>query len=143
MKYFFWLFPELLLVYLLHSIFPIFYQYPEKQENNPYIEYYTTENTVAVSPHDLRLEMDKWLTDTIIVDLRTAQEYSHEHIRWAINIPGIANDANAEAQEKRIVQAFSQLPKNKQIIIHCYTHYCMLAKHIWLMLAKNEYLFMN
>lgn len=108
-----------------------------ESETNPFLEYYTTENAVAVSPHDLRMEMDKWTTDTIIVDLRSAQEYAKEHIRWAINIPGIANDINSETQESRIVAQFQKLPKDKRIIVHCYTHYCMLAKHVGLMLAKN------
>lgn len=107
------------------------------EKTNPYLEYYTVENAVAVSPHDLRMEMDKWLQDTIIVDLRTRGEYQKEHIKWAINIPGIDGDANAEAQEARIVAEFKKLPQDKRIIVHCYTHYCMLAKHVGLMLAKQ------
>lgn len=108
-----------------------------EKQSDPYLEYYTTENAVAVSPHDLRMEMDKWSVDFIIVDLRTAGEYQAEHIRWAINIPGIANDKDATSQEARIVAAFEKLPKDKRIIVHCYTHYCMLAKHVGLMLAKQ------
>lgn len=105
--------------------------------DNPFLEYYTTENAVAVSPHDLRMEMDKWANDTIIVDLRSAPEFAAEHIRGAINIPWIANDKNATEQEKRIITEFRKLPKDKRIIVHCYTHYCMLAKHVGLMLAKE------
>ncbi len=104
---------------------------------NPVLDYYESENAVSVSPHDLRMEMDKWATDTIIVDLRSAPEYEKEHIRGAINIPGIANDTDAAAQEARIIAAFEKLPKDKRIIVHCYTHYCMLAKHVGLMLAKK------
>lgn len=114
----------------------LYYHFLETK-TNPYLEYYTTENAVAVSPHDLRMEMDKWWSDFIIVDLRSAPEYKAEHIKWAINIPGIDNDANAVEQEKRIVAAFQKLPKEKRIIVHCYTHYCMLAKHVGLMLAKK------
>lgn len=105
-------------------------------EKNPFLEYYTIENAVAVSPHDLRLEMEKGSTDTIIVDLRSAGEYQREHIKGAINIPGSANDVDRAAQEKRIIAAFAALPKDKRIVVHCYTHYCMLAKRVWLMLAK-------
>ena len=105
-------------------------------KENPFLEYYTTETTVAVSPHDIKMEMDKWGSDFIIVDLRSAPEYAKEHIKWAINIPGIDWDKNAEDQEKRIIEAFKKLPKDKRIIVHCYTHYCMLAKHVWLMLVK-------
>lgn len=107
-----------------------------ESKTNPFLDYYTTENAVAVSPHDLRMEMDKGGSDFIIVDLRSASEYGSEHIKWAINIPGIANDASPMEQEKRIIAAFEKLPKNKRIIVHCYTHYCMLAKHVGLMLAK-------
>lgn len=108
-----------------------------EKQSNPYMEYYTTENAVAVSPHDLRMEMDKWSTDFIIVDLRTAWEYQAEHIRGAVNIPWIDNDVSIQGQEARIVREFQKLPKDKRIIIHCYTHYCMLAKHVGLMLAKK------
>lgn len=106
--------------------------------HNPFLDYYTTENAVAVSPHDLRMEMDKWLNNTIIVDLRTHEEYKMEHIRWAINIPGVENsDKDSKMQRERIISEFKKLPKDKRIIIHCYTHYCMLAKHVWLMLAEE------
>lgn len=113
----------------------IYYHFVETK-TNPFMEYYVTENAVAVSPHDLRMEMDKWWSGFIIVDLRSEPEYLKEHIKWAINIPGIANDLSADAQEKRIVEAFQKLPKDKRIIVHCYTHYCMLAKHVGLMLVK-------
>ncbi len=106
-------------------------------KGNPVLDYYVTENAVAVSPHDLRMEMDRWSQDFIIVDLRSAPEYAREHIRWAINIPGNAGDADAEAQKARIIGEFAKLPKDKRIIVHCYTHYCMLAKHVWLMLAEQ------
>lgn len=130
-------------VVLASTIFPIQnllnnpWNQNNKNINDPFLEYYVTENAVAVSPHDLRMEMDKWGDDFIIVDLRSAWEYQAEHIRWAINIPGIAGDANAQAQEDRIIREFAKLPKDKRIIIHCYTHYCMLAKHVGLMLAKK------
>lgn len=110
--------------------------YQSKNEN-PFLEYYSVENAVAVSPHDLRMEMDAWSKDTIVVDLRSAQEYSKEHIIWAINIPGFSpSDKDAKAQKERIISEFRKLPRNKRIVVHCYTHYCMLAKHVWLMLAQ-------
>jgi hypothetical protein len=28
-------------------------------EKNPFLEYYTIENAVAVSPHDIKMQMDK------------------------------------------------------------------------------------
>ncbi|GAB0174550.1 MAG: hypothetical protein HHAS10_04290 [Candidatus Altimarinota bacterium] len=106
--------------------------------HNPFLDYYTTENAVAVSPHDLRMEMDKGLNNTIIVDLRTHEEYKMEHIRGAINIPGVENsDKDSKMQRERIISEFKKLPKDKRIIIHCYTHYCMLAKHVGLMLAEE------
>lgn len=106
--------------------------------NNPYLEYYTVENAVAVSPHDLRMEMDAWKNDSIIVDLRSKWEYEREHIIGAINIPGVTEeDSDALAQKNRIISEFRKLPKDKRIIVHCYTHYCMLAKHVGLMLAED------
>ncbi|MBX9809614.1 rhodanese-like domain-containing protein [Candidatus Gracilibacteria bacterium] len=107
------------------------------REKNPFLEYYTVENAVAVSPHDIKLQMDKGDEDFIIVDLRSRGEYSREHIKGAINIPGSDGDKNALDQEKRIVDEFKKLPTNKRIIVHCYTHYCMLAKHVGLMVAKE------
>lgn len=109
----------------------------QNSTHNPYLEFYRTENAVAVSPHDLRMEMDKGIHDTIIVDLRTKEEYTKEHIVWAINIPGFSpTDTDAESQRVRIVNEFKKLPKDKRIIVHCYTHYCMLAKHVGLMAAE-------
>lgn len=112
--------------------------YYDNTKKDLFLEYYRTENAVAVSPHDLKMEMDKGLKDTIIVDLRSKWEYDKEHIVGAISIPWIdATDKDAESQKSRIVSEFRKLPSDKRIIVHCYTHYCMLAKHVWLMLAEQ------
>ena len=102
-------------------------------------EFYLVENAVHVSPHSLRKKMSKGETDGfILVDLRSAQEYEKEHIIAAINIPAYKDPEYSAYDEKdRIVSAFRQLPKDKEIIVYCYSTPCMTGRKIGQMLAEN------
>ena len=102
-------------------------------------EFYFVENAVRVSPHSLRKKMSKGETDGfILVDLRSAQEYEKEHIIAAINIPAYKDPEYSAYDEKdRIVSAFRQLPKDKEIIVYCYSTPCMTGRKIGQMLAEN------
>lgn len=95
-------------------------------------EYYKTETSVLVSPSTLRKRMDAKDTSFILVDLRSKGEYDQEHIINAINIPAVT------MSEEQIVEAFKKLPKNKEIIVHCYSMACMLGRQIGQTLAENN-----
>ena len=101
-------------------------------------DFYLTENLVHVSPHSLRKAMDKGDSRFILVDLRSKEEYEKEHIIGAINIPAY-KDPNTSAYDEvdRIVGAFSALPKDKEIIVYCYSIPCMTGRKIGKMLAEN------
>ena len=94
-------------------------------------DYYYSENTVLMSPHDYIKEKQSGENDTILVDLRTSAEYQTLHLATAINIPA------AQMGSSDVVAAFSQLPKDKTIVIHCYASYCMLAKNVGKLLVDS------
>lgn len=103
-------------------------------------EFYEIENAVHVSPHSLRTKMTKGDTSSyVLVDLRSPQEYEKEHVATAINIPAY-KDPNTPAYEEkdRIISAFHALPKEKDIIVYCYSMPCMTGRKIGKMLAENE-----
>lgn len=93
-------------------------------------EYYDSENAVAVSPATLRKLIDDQDKNFVLVDLRSSEEYNLEHIVGALSIPAVTMN------EADIVAAFEKLPKDKQIIMHCYSAYCMLARQVGQVLAK-------
>lgn len=98
--------------------------------DNPIGEYYKTEVAVSVSPHSIKTALDNWEDTYIVVDLRTAAEYQAEHWRWSINIPG-------SLSEQEIVQKFTALPKDKKVVVFCYSAYCTLAHKVGNLLAEH------
>ncbi|MBU2052146.1 rhodanese-like domain-containing protein [Patescibacteria group bacterium] len=103
-------------------------------------DFYFTENAVHVSPHGLRKQMSKGQTDNyVLVDLRSPEEYEKEHIVTAINIPAY-KDANTSAygERDRIINSFQALPKDKEVIVYCYSMPCMTGRKIGKMLAENN-----
>lgn len=107
-------------------------------------EYYLTENAVHVSPHTVRKKMDKGETDYILVDLRSSIEYEKEHVIGAINIPAYKDpntsiSVDTEREEKnRIIEQFRALPKEKDVIVYCYSMPCMTGRKIGKLLAENN-----
>lgn len=100
--------------------------------------FYLTENAVHVSPHGLRRKMDKGDKSFILVDLRSPQEYEKEHIISAISIPAYKDpDTSAYEDVERIVARFRELPKNKDIIIYCYSIPCMTGRKVGKILSEN------
>ncbi|MBI2141290.1 rhodanese-like domain-containing protein [Candidatus Woesearchaeota archaeon] len=100
--------------------------------------FYLAENAVHVSPHSLKGKMDKGVDDYVLVDLRSAEEYEAEHIVGAVNIPAYSDrNTAAYGDVDRIVSAFAALPKDKDIIVYCYSMPCMTGRKIGKMLAEN------
>ena len=102
-----------------------------EKENNITKNYYDTENKVAVSPATLRKMIDDKKTDFVLVDLRSKEEYNAEHIIGAINIPAVTMN------EDQIVSEFKKISIDKEIIVHCYSAYCMLGKQVGQVLANK------
>ncbi len=128
------LFSVLLLIGFLLGVTVNSVFYSEKQLIK---EYYLTETSVLVSPHSLRVKLDRGLDDFILVDLRSPEEYEKEHIIGAINIPAYLDPYTPSYDEKRLVQEFSKLPKDKEIIVYCYSMPCMTGRKVGSLLAKN------
>lgn len=103
-------------------------------------DFYATENAVHVSPHSLRTHMGE--QDTVLVDLRSAEEYATAHIVGAINIPAYASpDKSDYGAVERIVGAFTELrTKNPDasIVVYCYSSPCMTGRKIGQMLVEHN-----
>lgn len=104
-------------------------------------EFYLTENYIHVSPHGLRKHMDQGDGNSLLVDLRSQQEYEKEHIIGAINIPAYRDpDTSAYEEVDRIVAMFRSLKERnpgKDIIVYCYSMPCMTGRKIGKMLAEH------
>ena len=101
-------------------------------------DFYNIENAVHVSPHGIRKKMDKGSSDYLLVDLRSRQEYDKEHIVGAVSIPAYADpDTSAYGDVDRIVGAFRALPKEKDVIVYCYSMPCMTGRKVGKMLAEH------
>ncbi len=102
-------------------------------------EFYAVETAVHVSPHSLRKQMAKGDRSFILVDLRSQEEYEKEHITGALNIPAYRNrDESAYNDIDRIVGEFAKLPKDKDIIVYCYSIPCMTGRKIGKMLTEHD-----
>jgi rhodanese-related sulfurtransferase len=135
---------KLLLSALLASFLTWYLVKPKPVTNNDRIaDFYSTENAVHVSPHTVRKKMDKGETDFVLVDLRSSQEYEKEHVVGAVNIPAykdpntsISVDTDKD-QANQIIRQFGELPKERDIIVYCYSTPCMTGRKIGKLLADN------
>ncbi|MAF36740.1 hypothetical protein CL622_06505 [archaeon] len=101
-------------------------------------DFYYTETAIHVSPHHIRKAMDKGESDFILVDLRSQEEYEREHIIGAINIPAYSDpEHSAYDQVDRIVSEFAALPKDKDVIVYCYSIPCMTGRKVGKILADS------
>lgn len=63
-----------------------------------------------------------------LIDVRSREGYQEEHVPGAINIP-----------EEELENRLSEIPKDKAVIVYCWTITCHLAAHAGLTLAKHGY----
>lgn len=94
--------------------------YPVDKEIKAAItEYFTTLATYAGTPteaQNIKVETVKEIVDSesdeyVILSVRKAEDYAKGHVKGAINIPF------GQGMEK----SFADLPKDKKIIVYCYT----------------------
>lgn len=101
-------------------------------------DFYATENAVHVSPHGLRKKIQEGKLDVTLVDLRSAEEYEKEHIVGAISIPAYKDPDHSDYDAvDRIQSAFAALPKDKKIVVYCYSMPCMTGRKIGQMLSEH------
>ncbi|TAK03675.1 rhodanese-like domain-containing protein [Patescibacteria group bacterium] len=101
-------------------------------------DFYRTESAVHVSPHGLRKMMDKGDDSFVLVDLRSAEEYALGHVTGAVSIPAYKDkDTSAYDEVDRITEAFAALPKEKDVIVYCYSIPCMTGRKVGKMLAER------
>lgn len=94
-------------------------------------EFYRSEMSTVVSPTTIKKYIDQGNTDYVLVDLRSSGEYQKEHFKSAVNIPA------SSLSEEQLVKAFEALPKDKEIIVHCYSAYCTLGRQVGEALAGH------
>lgn len=110
-----------------------------KSENQLIKEFYEVENAVHVSPHGVR----KHIADdtTLLVDLRSQEEYETEHIVGAVNVPAYKNpNESAYGDVERIVRGFKKIiveNPEKEIVVYCYSMPCMTGRKVGKMLADH------
>jgi len=102
-------------------------------------DFYQTETAVHVSPHHIRKAIAKNDDSFILVDLRSQEEYEKEHVVGAINIPAYKDPNTSDyTAVDRITGEFAKLPKEKDIVVYCYSIPCMTGRKIGKMLADNN-----
>jgi rhodanese-related sulfurtransferase len=113
----------------------------EKSREDFIRDFYLTEAAVHVSPHSVRTHMMKGINDSILVDLRSREEYERGHIAGAMNIPAYKDpDQSDYGAVERIVNAFRELQETaegKDIVVYCYSTPCMTGRKVGNMLAEN------
>jgi rhodanese-related sulfurtransferase len=98
-------------------------------------DYYFTETATLVSPHTMRLNMDKGQVDFVLVDVRAAEDYQRGHIKGAINIPF---DGKPESVNKfRKALEDGKKDRRSYAIVYCYSSACMLGRKTGQELAKQ------
>ncbi len=102
----------------------------ETELNQLRAHYYASQVATLVSPHSLRGRMDHDDNSYILVDTRAAEDYERGHITGAINIDSAESFAN-------VLSAYQSLDQSKEIIIYCYSSFCLNGRKVGNFLAEN------
>lgn len=117
------------------------YHATQQTESQLQTQYYRSEVATLESPHGIRKAIQQRKNDFILVDVRSAQEYTQEHIIGAVNVPVYRDpDTSAYDEEDRIVMEFQNVIRNnpgKRVIIYCYSSSCMSGRKIGNMLTRH------
>lgn len=125
-------FVTILVISLIGGVIGAFISQKFLIKENIFQNFYDVENALTLSPTNLKRMIDSKDSGYILVDLRSAPEYSQEHIMTAINIPA------SSLSKDQLVAEFKKLPKDKRIILYCYSAYCNLAKQVGQVLAHHH-----
>ena len=102
----------------------------ENELNQLRAHYYASQVATLVSPHSLRGRMDRGDNSYILVDTRAADDYQREHIIGAVNIDSAESFAD-------VLSAYRTLDQSKEIIIYCYSSFCLNGRKVGNFLAEN------
>jgi rhodanese-related sulfurtransferase len=93
-------------------------------------EYFEEKVKICLGPMDVREMMQdpSMKGSYVIVDVRDREDYEKEHIPGAINIP-----------ECDMERRMSEIPKDKQVIVYCWSMVCHMAARTGLILARSNY----
>jgi rhodanese-related sulfurtransferase len=64
----------------------------------------------------------------VLIDVRNREGYNKEHIPGAVNIP-----------RDELMSRLGEIPKDKEVIVYCWTLVCHLAARAGLTLAENGF----
>ena len=98
-------------------------------------DYYYSESATLVSPHTMRLNMDKGQVDFVLIDLRSAEDYERGHIRGAINIPFDGKPETIVKFRKALEEGNKE--RRSYAIVYCYSYACMLGRKTGQELSKH------
>lgn len=85
---------------------------------------------VTLGPVELQhlMEDPQYRGRVVLVDVRNRDGYQKEHIPGAVNIP-----------EEELESRLNEIPRDKEVIVYCWTLVCHLAAHAGLTLANHGY----
>lgn len=107
------------------------YKIWSEQPNQRIRHFYEGEMAAVVSPTTVKRMIDQKDERLLLVDLRSKAEYDREHIIGALNIPA------SSMSSEQVVAAFRKLPKDKEIIVYCYSFACTLGRQVGRQLARS------
>lgn len=103
--------------------------------------YYTATLATLVAPDILRAKFDAKENSFVLVDLRSSDEYTKEHIVTAQNIPAYKNETTPAYDEKdRIINSFRELTiqnPGRDIIVYDYNAPSMTSDTVGAILATQ------
>ena len=93
-----------------------------------HLEYFSTKLGCLISPMKLSLEMSKNPNNYIVIDVRNPSSQLTKKIKGSISIP-----------QNQITTRFLEIPKDKIIILYCWSSWCLLASEVAVVLLDYGY----
>lgn len=82
----------------------------------------TTKDTLVYDPYALVLQIDKGKNESVIVDLRSSEEYKAEHIKYAVNVPAYTSLKKMDTitLDKSFVEQVRTKAGGKPVIVYAH-----------------------
>jgi len=93
-----------------------------------HLEYFSTKLGCLMSPMKLSQEMSNNPNNYVVIDVRNPAPQLTKKIKGSISIP-----------ENQIATRFSEIPKDKIIILYCWSSWCLLASETAVVLLDYGY----
>lgn len=92
------------------------------------VEYFKAKLAYEMTPYALNSLLTKKVTDLLVLDVRSAEDFNLSHIPTALNIPLMD-----------LAGKLATLPKNKTLVTYCGNFTCGLAPKAALALAEKGF----